>query len=202
MAPASGIAMCHIGCCTKSPMTGAIHEREHLSRGRPAQSGQTWRSRYSGCTAWMLQDTSCFGGNFGAARCRSSFRICLAVRSAGRPASARVAGRARWPGHEVRLMHRPDHRRCVLCSSAGGPGLQVRPVSVRRIGLTPKAHPSGGRERLGRISKTGRLAPTPAVSRSNGTGQRAAPGQTGRPRAVADHVSVRGAGVISTPLTV
>ena len=27
MAPAPGIAMCHIGCCANSPMTGAIHER-------------------------------------------------------------------------------------------------------------------------------------------------------------------------------
>lgn len=27
MAPAPGIAMCHIGCCGKSPMRGAIHDR-------------------------------------------------------------------------------------------------------------------------------------------------------------------------------
>jgi IS5 family transposase len=27
MAPAPGIAMCHIGCCKQSPMRGAIHER-------------------------------------------------------------------------------------------------------------------------------------------------------------------------------
>jgi hypothetical protein len=52
MAPAPGIAMCHIGCCHTKPMKGAIHDGDYHGRagsGRERVSGSRGRRRRGGC---------------------------------------------------------------------------------------------------------------------------------------------------------
>lgn len=60
------------------------------------------------------------------------------------------------------------------------------------IGLTPKPHSTGGKERLGRISKMGnRIPAAPALPRRYRAGQRAPPWRTRRGLAVEDHSGMR-----------